>query len=76
MQSNLTNEIKQKQPLREQLEADVQRAIANGVTIQTGEPFGMKAKAVPAPTPVLTQKKRLTMKDVAKRFKRGANGKA
>lgn len=75
MQSNLTNEIKQKQPLRDQLAADVERAIANGVTVQTGEPYGVKAKDLPAPTPILTQKKRLTMKDVVKRFKRGSNGK-
>lgn len=76
MQSNLSNDIKLKQALRDKLQADVDAAIAAGKSVTVGEPFGAIQKQLPPLTPVLSQKKRLTMKDVAKRFKGGANGKA
>lgn len=76
MQSNLSNDIKLKQALRDKLKADVDAAIAAGKSVTVGEPFGSAAKQVPATSPIMSQAKRLTMKDVVKRFKGGANGKA
>lgn len=76
MQSNLSNDIKLKQALRDKLKAEVDAAIAAGKSVTVGEPFGEKAKPIPATGPILSQNKRLTMKGVVKRFKGGANGKA
>lgn len=76
MQSNLSNDIKLKQALRDKLQADVDAAIAAGKSVTVGEPFNEKSKQLPAFNAFEGQKKRLTMKDVAKRFKGGANGKA
>jgi hypothetical protein len=74
--SNFISDINRKKPLRDKLQADVDAAIAAGKQVTVGKPFGDPGRR-PAPiTQGRSLKKRLTMKDVVKRYKGGTNGQA